>query len=192
MNGPGPHPALRLVDRPIALLAAANAPVARSGRNLAAALIAAMVVLAIAQILSRSIFSHTLDWAEELARVALVWAVLLVAPFAYRSGAHVAIGSFAHALPPRLLLAASLALNLLVGWICIELLIESIDFWKRGLSLTASALPLRMAWIYAIVPVTFTALVLVAAELILRLARSLVLPDPDLTLAGAVPGVKEH
>jgi len=191
MNGPGPHPALRFVDRPIALLAVVNAPVARAGRNLAAALIAAMVVLAIAQILSRSIFSHTLDWAEELARVALVWAVLMVAPFAYRSGAHVAIGSFVHALPPRLLLAASLVLNLLVGWICIELLIESVDFWKRGLSLTASALPLRMAWIYAIVPVTFTALVLVAAELLLRLARSLVSPDPELTLAGAVPGVKE-
>lgn len=191
MNGPGPHPALPLLDRPIAALAALNAPVTRAGRDFSAVLIGCMVLLAVAQILSRALFSHTLDWAEELARVALVWGVLLVAPYAYRSGANVAIGSFAHALPPRLLVACSAVLNLLVAWVLVMLLLESFDFWRRGLSLTASALPIRMSWIYAIVPVALAALVLVSAELVLRLLRSLVRPDPDLTLAGAVPGIKE-
>ncbi|TFG79832.1 MAG: TRAP transporter small permease subunit [Chromatiales bacterium] len=190
MNGPGPRPLLRLLDRLTASFAMVNEPVARVGRDLAASLIGAMVVLALAQILSRALFSYTLDWAEELARVALVWSVLLVSPFAYRSGAHVAIGSFAAALPPRLLLAASAVLNVLVLWICVEMLIQSVSFWARGLALTASALGIQMAWIYAIVPVAFVCLLLVGIELVLRLLRSLLSPDPDLTLVGAVPGVK--
>lgn len=190
MSQAGPHPLLQLVDRLVGLLAAVNAPLARVGRNLSAGLIGAMVVLALAQILSRALFSYTLDWAEELARVALVWSVLLVSPFAYRSGAHVAIGSLAASLPPRLLVALSAALNLLVLWICLEMFIQSVAFWSRGLALTASALGIQMAWIYAIVPVAFACLVLVAVELVARLLRSLASPDLELTLVGAVPGVK--
>ena len=190
MNGTGPRPLLQFLDRLTAALATVNDPVARIGRDLAASLIGAMVLLALAQILSRALFSYTLDWAEELARVALVWSVLLVSPFAYRSGAHVAIGSFAAALPPRLLLAASAVLNALVIWICVEMLVQSVSFWERGLALTASALGIQMAWIYAIVPFAFVCLLLTGIELVARLLRSLLSPDPDLTLVGAVPGVK--
>lgn len=185
-----PHPLLRMVDRLVGLLAAVNEPIARVGRNLSAGLIGAMVALAVAQILSRALFSYTLDWAEELARVALVWSVLLVGPFAYRSGAHVAIGSLAESLPPRLLVAASTVLNVLVLWICVEMFRQSLAFWSRGLALTASALGIQMAWIYAIVPAAFACLVLVAVELVARLLRSLASPDHELTLVGAVPGVK--
>lgn len=190
MHRTGPHPLSRLVDWLVAVLETANRPVAAAGRNLAAGLVVAMVALALAQILSRTLFDHSLDWAEELARVTLVWSVLLVAPFAYRSGAQVSIGSFAAALPPRLLLAVSLLLNVLIGWICVEMLRQSIPFWSRGLALTASAIDIRMAWIYAIVPVAFACLVLVAAELVLRLGRALFRPDPDLILDGAVPGIR--
>ncbi len=191
MTRPGPHLLLRFLDRVAKALGAVNAPIARTGRNLAAALIAAMVALALAQILSRALFSYTLDWAEELARVALVWSVLLVSPFAYRSGAHVAIGSFAAALPPRLLLAASAVLNVLIVWICIEMLRESLFFWERGLTLTASAMGIQMAWFYSIVPLAFALLLLVGIELVARLLRSLLDPDPRLTLAGAVAGVQD-
>lgn len=149
-----------------------------------------MVALALAQILSRALFAYTLDWAEELARVALVWSVLLVSPFAYRNGSHVAIDSLAASLPPRLLIVVSLILNLLVLWICAEMFRQSLAFWSRGLTLTASALGVQMAWIYAIVPVAFAFLILVGLELVLRLVTSLARPDPDLTLVGAVPAVK--
>jgi hypothetical protein len=40
------------------------------------------------------------------------------------------------------------------------------------------------------VPVSFALLIAVGLELALRLARSLWRQDPDLVLAGAVPGVK--
>lgn len=191
MDGISPVFQTPRLDRLIRVLARVNAPACRAGRNAAAVLIACMMALAIAQIVSRAAFSHTLDWAEELARFMLVWAVLLVTPFAYRSGAHVAIDSFAHALPPRLLLAASTLLNLLAGWICVRLLVESISFWQRGLSLSASALPVQMAWVYAVVPVALTATILVALELVLRLIGAQFRPDPQLRLSGAVPLVED-
>ncbi len=177
----------RPIDATIRLLSAVNAPITRWGRSLAAALLAVMLAVAVAQILSRAILDHTLDWAEEMARMALVWSVLLAAPLAYRSGAHVAIGSLAAALPPRLLYLTALALNLLTGWICAVFLLESFDFVSRGFTIVASAVPLKMGWIYSIVPVSLAALLLVALECVLRLARALLDGRFDLLLSGAVP-----
>lgn len=191
MHDPRPKLLLGFVDRSIGLLAHVNRPVARIGRWVAGALIAAMLLVAMAQILSRAAFGYTLDWAEELARFMLVWAVLLVAPFAYRSGAKVAIAALVQSLPPRLLLLASVLLNLLAGWVCLMLLGESVAFWQRGLSLSASALPIQMAWVYAIVPATLVALLLVAAELVLRLLASAFRPDPRLRLIGSVASVDD-
>ncbi len=191
MRNPRPNPLLATLDRSIAVLATVNQPVARAGRRAAGLLVACMLALALVQIVSRAIFGHTLDWAEELARFMLVWAVLLVAPFAHRSGAKVAIDSLARSLPPRLLLMVSVLLNLLAGWICFMLLAESFAFWQRGLSLSASALPIRMAWVYAIVPAALLAMMLVAAELVLRLVATAFRPDPKLRLIGSVAAVDE-
>lgn len=191
MHDRAPPGLLRFVDRAIAVIARVNRPLARGGRSAAGALVAGMLLLAIAQIVTRAVFDLTLDWAEELARFMLVWAVLLVAPFAYRSGAKVAISGLVQSLPPRLLLFTSIVLNLLAGWICLMLLVESIPFWQRGLALSASALPIQMAWIYAIVPLALLALVLAAVELVLRLCASAFRPDLDLRLVGSVASVDD-
>lgn len=182
--------AVRALDAATAALGAFNGPVTRAGRTAGAVLIAAMVALAVTPILTRALFDYALDWAEELARGTLVWSVLTVLPFAYRAGTHVAIDSFAAALPPRLLLAASLAINLLVVWVAVIFFIESLQFWSRGLTLVSQSMGFRMAWIYSVVPASFALLILVGIELTLRLVRSLWRPDPELVLAGAVPGVK--
>jgi TRAP-type C4-dicarboxylate transport system permease small subunit len=191
MRDRGPPALLRFVDRAIAGLAGLNRPIARGGRATAGALVAGMLLLAIAQIVTRAVFGFTLDWAEEMARFMLVWAVLLVAPFAYRSGAKVAISGLVQSLPPRLLLLTSIVLNLIAGWICLVLLIESIPFWQRGLALSASALPIQMAWIYAVVPFALFTLLLVALELVLRLSASAFRPDLRLRLVGSVASVDD-
>jgi TRAP-type transport system small permease protein len=172
------------------LLARLNAPLARAGVGLAALLLALMLAMAVAQIASRALFGHSLDWAEESARVALVWSVLAVAPYAYRSGAHVAIMTFAEALPPRLLASTSVLLNLLVVWICAVLLRESFGLVERGLALEAATLPLRMAWIYAIVPVAFASMILVGVELLLRLVLLLRGRESGIVMEGVMPAVR--
>ena len=169
-----------------------NGPLSRAGRNAAGGLLAAMLLLALAQIVSRGLFHYSLDWAEELARVALVWSVLLTAPYAYRKGAHVAIVSFAETLPPRLLAWTSLLLNLLVIWVLAVLFIESFAFWRRGLEITASTLDVKMAWIYAIVPAAFAMLILVGIELVLRLLLHLRGIPSGIVMEGAMPAVVEN
>lgn len=181
----------RTLDRVLDALAGVNAPIARWGRNASAALLALMVALALAQILSRALFSHTLDWAEELARMALVWSVFLVAPFAYRAGAYVSISAFAEALPRSLLLAVAIVVNLLVVWICGMLLAESAGLVRRGLTIVASSMPFRMAFVYAIVPASLAALELVGLEHVLRLLLAWGRAGrQDLLLAGVVPIVQ--
>jgi TRAP-type C4-dicarboxylate transport system permease small subunit len=179
---------LRVAD----FLGRINSPLARRGRDAAAVLLAVMLAMALAQIASRGLLHHSLGWAEELARVALVWSVLLVAPCAYRSGANVAIVSFADALPPRLLLVVSVLLNLLVVWILLVLLNESFAFWRRGLDMTAATLDLKLAWFYAIVPVSFAAMVLVGIELVIRLVLRLLGAKSGIVMEGAMPAVVEH
>jgi TRAP-type C4-dicarboxylate transport system permease small subunit len=173
------------------ILGRINGPLSVAGRNVAGILLAVMLALALAQIVSRGVFHYSLDWAEELARVALVWSVLLVGPYAYRKGAHVAIVSFAEALPPRLLAACSLLLNGLVVWIVAVLFVESFAFWRRGLDISAATMDIPMAWIYAIVPVVFALLMLVGVELLARLLLHVAGRPSGIVMEGAMPAVVE-
>jgi TRAP-type transport system small permease protein len=178
---------LRPIDILIRCFEAVNAPIARWGRSLAAILLGLMLAVALAQILARSLFNISLDWNEDVARMALVWSVLLCAPIGYRSGSHVAIAVFVESLPPRLLYATAFLVNALVAWICIVLLLESGALVQRGLHITAATLPIKMVWVYAIVPVALAALTSVALECCLRLLRSLLTRRNDLQLSGVVP-----
>jgi len=182
---------ISLLQRLVAVLGRINGPLSLAARNVAGGLMAVMLALALAQIVSRGVLHYSLDWAEELARVALVWSVLLVAPYAYRKGAHVAIVSFAEALPPRLLVATSLLVNVLVVWIVAVLFFESFAFWRRGLEISAATLDLKMAWIYWIVPAGFAMLLLVGVELIGRLALQAIGGNSGIVMAGAMPAVIE-
>ena len=146
-----------------------------------------MLAVALAQILSRAMFNHTLDWAEEVARMALVWSALLAAPIGYRSAGHVAITAFIEGLPPRLLCVVGLVVNLLVGWICLMFLIESVAFVERGATITSTALGIHMAWIYAVVPVALVALLLISLEAMLRLLRDAMSGQISSLLVGVVP-----
>jgi TRAP-type C4-dicarboxylate transport system permease small subunit len=178
-----------LLIRIVAVLGRFNALCARAGRVLAGALLATMLVLTLAQILSRALFGHSLGWTEEVTRAALVWSVFLIAPFAYRTGEHIAVVSFAEALSPRWLLAVSAAINVLVVWICVMFFRESFAFWRRGLDMTAATLDLKMAWIYAIVPLAFALLILVGVELLLRLVLHARGAKSGLQMVGAMPAV---
>lgn len=175
----------------VGLFGRINRPLSVAGRNVAGALLAVMLALALAQIVSRGVFHYSLDWAEELARVALVWSVLLVGPYAYRKGAHVAIVSFAEALPPRLLAICSVVLNVLIVWILVVLFVESFAFWRRGLDISAATLDMPMAWVYAVVPVAFALLILVGVELIGRLVLHLAGAPSGIVMEGAMPAVLE-
>lgn len=177
----------RTIHTAIRALEVVNAPIARWGLSFSALLLGVMLAVALAQILSRALFNYTLDWAEEVARMALVWSALLAAPLAYRSAGHVAITAFIEGLPPRLLCSIGIVVNLLIGWICLTFLLESVAFVERGTTITSTALGIRMAWIYAVVPISLSALLLISVEVTLRLLLDALSGRISVLLVGVVP-----
>ena len=81
--------------------------------------------------------------------------------------------------------------NLLVGWICVMSLRESLDFVARGATIVATALPLRMSWIYSVVPLALTALWLVSLEVCARLLLELRGVREVGVLVGVVPVLQQ-
>lgn len=174
-----------LADALIAALSGVNAPLSRWARNLAAVLLAAMFAIVVVQIGLRAVFGQSIPWAEESARIMLVWTAFLIAPWAHRMGANVAILMFQHALPRTLRFLLALTINLLAIWICVMLLGAAIEFVARGMQINAATLPFKMGWAYAIAPAALIALILVGIELSLRTLMGLVRPDADYHVPGA-------
>jgi len=55
------------------------------------AAMAVMATLVVVQVVFRYLFSSAIDWSEEIARLAFVWAMFLAIPHGVRSGIHVGI-----------------------------------------------------------------------------------------------------
>jgi TRAP-type C4-dicarboxylate transport system permease small subunit len=168
--------AITVLERIIAALARVNGAICAAARNAAAVFIAVMTFIVLLQIVFRYVFNNSLSWSEELAKVMMVWATMLVAPWAYRMGANVSIDLFVEALPARLRAVLGSLLNLLVIWIVWVFLVESLALWQRGVDMRSATLPLNMAVFYAILPFGFGGMLLVGAELSLRQLAQLVNP----------------
>ena len=69
-----------------------------------AAVVAAMggmAALVVTQVICRYAFAASIDWAEEVARLAFVWAMFLAIPHGIRRGVHVGIDILVMKLPAR-------------------------------------------------------------------------------------------
>ncbi|MBT9505057.1 MAG: TRAP transporter small permease [Rhodoferax sp.] len=63
------------------------------------ALLAAMAVLVIGNVISRYVFGHSFSWVEEATRYMMIWVAFLGAGPALRVGGHIAIDTLQSALP---------------------------------------------------------------------------------------------
>ena len=72
---------------PLRLLRAADAVL--TGVLLAS--VAVMVGVVSAQVALRYGFNESIDWADEVGRLAFVWAIFLASPLGVRDGAHIGI-----------------------------------------------------------------------------------------------------
>ena len=48
-----------------------------------------MVLVVSAQVVIRYVFNDSLDWADEVSRIAFVWTIFLAIPLGIRDGTHV-------------------------------------------------------------------------------------------------------
>lgn len=102
----------------------------------------ALVVLAVvtmvgvvsAQVTLRYGFNRSIDWADELSRLAFVWSIFLAIPLGVRQGAHIGIDLVVNALPAgvqpplrRLAALLSAGLMLTVAWASVGVAREQWD-----------------------------------------------------------------
>lgn len=115
---------------PLRLLAAADR--ALTGVLLAA--VAVMVTVVAAQVALRYGFNRSIDWADEIARLAFVWAIFLAIPLGVRDGAHIGIDLLVDKLPQagqsvlrRLGAAVAAAMMLAICWAAVRTCREQWD-----------------------------------------------------------------
>ncbi|WP_108660447.1 TRAP transporter small permease [Acuticoccus kandeliae] len=135
---------------------------------------AAMVVcialaasLVIIQVVLRYVFNTSIFWAEELVRYTVVWMAFIGAGMGVRRGKHISVDLLQTFLPERQARIVAIAAAF-VGCVFAALL-----FWY-GLALVrhafamgqrSSAMRVQMAWVYLILPIAGTFMLVRFAEL---------------------------
>lgn len=98
------------------------------------AAVAVMVGVVSAQVGLRYGFNLSIDWADEVGRLAFVWAIFLAIPLGVRQGAHIGIDIVADKLPPvlrailkRLAAALSALMMMVIAWAALGVAREQWD-----------------------------------------------------------------
>ncbi len=98
------------------------------------AAVGTMVGVVSAQVLLRYGFNLSIDWADEISRLAFVWSVFLAIPLGVRQGAHIGIDVVVQKMPlaiqgalRRVAATLSAAMMLLIAWASIGVAIEQGD-----------------------------------------------------------------
>ena len=125
-----------------------------------------MVVITGAQIVCRTWFT-ALTWSDEVTRYLLIWSTFLGASVVYRHSGHISI-TFVQDLVPK---KAGKAMRVLVHAVCFVLFAVLLRYSSRycmKLNKTATALPIKMKYIYICIPVSMGAMMVHALTMILH------------------------
>jgi len=115
-------------------------------------MLGAMVVITGAQIVCRTWFT-ALSWSDEVTRYLLIWSTFLGATVVYRHNGHISVTLLQDAVKPK----AAKALRVAVHAICFVLftvLLYYSTLYCMKLKKTATAMPIKMKYIYACIPVS--------------------------------------
>lgn len=149
------------------------------GRQVAWVCIALMVATILLQVFMRYVLNAALPWPEEAARALMLWMTGFIAPSAFRWGGFVAIDTIKEAIrgvPGRIL---SLALLLITMIVLLTMLRFGIKHVQSGMLFRAGSMPIKLAWIYASVPVGVSLMLLVGMELLLKQVHQFVDPSVE-------------
>ncbi len=125
-----------------------------------------IILLNVANVGGRYLFSAPVPAADEIMTFAMVWGVFLGAAVVTLRGSHLTMDLVTGLLPPRARAAAeaaaSLALILVLGFVALQ----SLEYLEvvGAIGLTSMAAGIPMAWVHAAVPIG-SALMMAAAAL---------------------------
>lgn len=115
-------------------------------------MLGAMVIVTGAQIVCRTWFT-ALSWSDEVTRYLLIWSTFLGATVVYRHNGHISVTLLQDAVSPKL----AKILRMLVHVICFALfavLLHYSPLYCLKLKKTATAMPIKMKYIYSCIPVS--------------------------------------
>ncbi len=129
---------------------------------------AVMTVTCSLQVFSRYLLPHPFSWTEELARYTFIWWSFLGAAYVVRLNGHLGMDVLVNLFPPRirlwiqrLVFAITLAFMVLVTWEGVRITVSQAG--QEGVMI-----PISMAWVYSVVPLTGLIMVIYCAYLIFR------------------------
>ena len=115
-------------------------------------MLGAMVIITGAQIICRTWFT-ALSWSDEVTRYLLIWSTFLGATVVYRHNGHISVTLLQDAVKPKM----TKALRVCVHVICFVLFAVLFYYSTRycmKLKKTATAMPIKMKYIYSCIPVS--------------------------------------
>lgn len=115
-------------------------------------MLGAMVIITGAQIVCRTWFT-ALSWSDEVTRYLLIWSTFLGASVVYRHSGHISITFVQDMVPAKI----GKAMRVLVHVICFALFSVLLYYSSRycgKLRKTATALPIKMKYIYLCIPIS--------------------------------------
>lgn len=136
------------------------------------ALVMVLTVIVSYQVFSRYVgFVPRFLWTEEAARFCFVWVVLLGAAIAVREGTHFTIDLLPQNMPSWLRRTVDISVLALVGLIGLVMLFGGLRFTEIGLTRISTTSGVRLAWVYAAVPVSGFSIVLFVIQQLVDVAR---------------------
>jgi TRAP-type transport system small permease protein len=117
------------------------------------AILAALLLIVLAQIVSRYVLNASLPWTEEAARYLMIWGVMLGASLAYRHGYLISIETFVNRFPApvrKLIRRANVLMSLCFTGI---LTVYGANLCVLGAKMESPALELSYLWVYLAIPV---------------------------------------
>lgn len=154
-------------------LARVNALVLAAFRRLCVFACAVMVLAISAQVVLRYGFGVGLAWAEELARMMMISFAFLSAPIIYRRGETIAVSALKDSLPPLPRACAGICIHALVLLFLVGFVKLSWDFTIAGAKMRSLSLPITMNYVYAVMPVSFSAFALIVLQMLAEEIRAL-------------------
>ncbi len=115
-------------------------------------MLGAMVVITGAQIVCRTWFT-ALSWSDEVTRYLLIWSTFLGATVVYRHNGHIAVTLLHDAVSPRVAKALRVAVHA-ICFVLFAVLLYYSTLYCMKLKKTATALPIKMKYIYSCIPVS--------------------------------------
>ena len=115
-------------------------------------MLGAMVIITGAQIICRTWFT-ALSWSDEITRYLLIWSTFLGATVVYRHNGHISVTLVQDAVSPKVAKVLRVAVHA-ICFVLFTVLLYYSTLYCMKLKKTATAMPIKMKYVYSCIPVS--------------------------------------